>query len=64
MTSPFVLHTCAHYWVIDTPSGPTSKGVCKLCGAVREFRNSLPNMGWEREAGAGHAHAEDREPGA
>lgn len=33
---------CRHYWVIEDASGPTSRGVCKLCGAEREFHNSWP----------------------
>ena len=31
---------CAHHWVIETPSGPRSKGKCQLCGEEREFSNS------------------------
>ena len=32
---------CRHYWVIESPMGAaTSRGVCRLCGAEREFRNS------------------------
>ena len=39
---------CTHHWVIDTPSGPVSNGVCKVCGEVREFRNYLENSpSWE-----------------
>ena len=30
---------CTHYWIIETPDGPTSRGVCKYCGAVKEFKN-------------------------
>lgn len=30
---------CAHHWVIESPSGPTSRGLCTLCGAEREFPN-------------------------
>ncbi len=30
---------CTHYWVIEPPNGPISKGVCKLCGSQKEFRN-------------------------
>ena len=30
---------CPHYWLIDPPKGPTSKGICKLCGASKEFNN-------------------------
>lgn len=31
--------SCVHHWVIETPQGPTSQGVCKKCGLVREFCN-------------------------
>ena len=41
---------CRHHWVIASPNGPTSQGVCKFCGTEREFRNSLPGGGWERDA--------------
>ena len=39
---------CTHHWVIDQPNGPTSRGVCKLCGEHSEFRNSMPGTGWDR----------------
>ena len=32
--------TCAHWWRIEVPRGPTSRGKCKLCGEEREFFNS------------------------
>jgi len=38
---------CAHYWVIDRPNGPTSKGVCRICGAEGEFENSIPGTTWD-----------------
>jgi hypothetical protein len=41
---------CQHFWLIDTPNGPTSQGVCKLCGERGEFRNSMPGSGWDRES--------------
>lgn len=31
----------AHHWVIDTASGPISKGRCKKCKVTREFFNSI-----------------------
>jgi len=40
---------CRHYWLIESPSGPTSRGVCKFCGAEKEFRNSFPESLWERD---------------
>ena len=30
---------CAHHWVIENSNGAKSRGVCKLCGHVRRFRN-------------------------
>jgi hypothetical protein len=30
---------CVHFWVIDTPHGPTSAGRCKYCGMTKEFLN-------------------------
>ena len=32
---------CSHHWLIEPPKGPTSTGVCKLCGARKEFDNQL-----------------------
>lgn len=29
-----------HHWIIDRPSGPTSKGVCSRCHVERDFSNS------------------------
>ncbi len=31
---------CVHYWVIETPEGPTSTGRCKFCGLTKEFNNT------------------------
>lgn len=38
---------CVHHWVIETPQGATSLGRCKLCGEIREFRNSAADTLWE-----------------
>ncbi len=32
---------CRHYWKIESPKGTKSRGVCKLCGEIREFGNSI-----------------------
>ena len=32
---------CRHYWVIEPANGPISKGVCRFCGEIREFKNSV-----------------------
>jgi len=41
---------CRHHWLIETPRGATSKGVCKLCGQEKEFRNSFDGL-WDRDPG-------------
>ena len=35
---------CCHYWLIESPDGPTSRGVCKYCGAEKDFPNSPPRF--------------------
>jgi hypothetical protein len=44
--------THAHRWRIDEPQGEVSHGLCRLCGAQREFRNWLPELDYisRREA--------------
>ncbi len=38
---------CRHHWLIEPPQGPTSMGICKLCGSRKEFRNSASDLLWE-----------------
>lgn len=40
---------CVHRWVIETPNGAMSRGVCRTCGAEKEFPNSAEDGLWERE---------------
>lgn len=35
---------CRHYWLIESANGPTSRGVCKFCGAEKEFYNWWPEF--------------------
>lgn len=37
------MSTHARHWMIDSPAGPTSQGVCRTCNATRLFEN------WHRE---------------
>ncbi len=39
---------CHHHWIIEVANGPISKGVCRFCGAEREFYNSLPDFSFYR----------------
>ena len=40
---------CNHHWVIQDGDGPKSAGVCRLCGALKEFRNYLEASYWGEE---------------
>ena len=37
---------CSHHWVIQDGDGPTSAGVCRLCGELKEFKNYLIASHW------------------
>ena len=38
--------TCRHEWLIDSPAGPSSRGVCSLCGEERHFQNYIEGSSW------------------
>ena len=42
---------CCHYWIIEISKGPTSRGMCKFCGAEREFDSYGPDAwsAWDRD---------------
>ncbi|HUS82818.1 MAG TPA: hypothetical protein VM013_06145 [Dehalococcoidia bacterium] len=52
---------CVHHWVIDSPAGSVSMGLCRVCSARRAFSNyvsdfiyegdsadTLPQAGWKK----------------
>lgn len=43
--------TCKHHWRIASPNGAFSQGVCKICGALREFPNSTNESVWDNDHG-------------
>jgi hypothetical protein len=45
--------TCKHRWIIETPHGATSRGVCKRCGTTKRFPNAAEDALWESGAGLG-----------
>lgn len=51
--------TCAHHWVIEPAMGPSSPGVCQICGESRDFQNYVEAASWgdsrhaDRSAAAG-----------
>ena len=42
-----VATACRHYWSIESAGGPTSRGVCKICGEVKEFLNSWSDANYK-----------------
>ena len=44
---------CSHHWVIEGAGGPTSKGICRLCGAEKDFRNYLEGARWDNDTPQG-----------
>lgn len=38
--SPACSHN-AHHWLLGTPIGPTTEGICKWCAARRQFSNEF-----------------------
>jgi hypothetical protein len=54
------LHDHTHHWLIGKQDGPSSEGVCKACGEVRDFTN-----GFSRSyPGAFRAHGSSPAPGS
>ena len=38
--------TCAHHWVIQPAMGPSSPGVCQICGETKDFQNYVEAASW------------------
>ncbi len=38
---------CVHHWIIESPNGRTSAGICQRCGLNRDFANATENVMWE-----------------
>lgn len=45
---PAARGTCVHHWVIESPNGRESTGLCKRCGARKSFTNSTEQVMWEQ----------------
>ena len=48
--------TCRHYWVLKSPMGEVSQGVCKYCRKVRGFKNATEDFVWQEERAADLAY--------
>ncbi len=47
LEEPIVRDKCRHYWIIESPKGATSMGVCRFCHEGKEFDNYWPDTRWE-----------------
>ena len=43
---PEVTVVCQHHWVIQAADGPTSAGVCRVCGEIKDFKNYVETATW------------------
>ena len=37
---------CRHHWLIQAADGPTSVGICRICGENRDFKNYVESATW------------------
>ena len=42
--------SCRHYWIIESPRGPVSSGLCRDCGEGREFKNYIEETSYDDES--------------
>ncbi len=47
------MKSCQHRWIIETPHGVTSRGVCKQCGTTKRFPNAAEDAIWQGGRWAG-----------
>ena len=50
--------SCEHFWMIESPNGPTSTGICQVCGESREFVNYLERSAWSSAGLSLQQHSE------
>ena len=43
---PEAVLACQHHWLIQAADGPTSPGVCRLCGETKDFKNYVETATW------------------
>ena len=37
---------CQHHWAIQPADGPSSNGICQVCGETRDFKNYVESATW------------------
>lgn len=50
--------TCRHYWIIEAPTGPVSRGVCQICEEIRDFKNYIESAPWGDDSSSSHDSSE------
>ena len=40
---------CCHHWIIESPEGPISHGMCRLCRATKSFKNIIEAAPWRED---------------
>ncbi len=45
---------CRHYWIIEAPTGPVSRGVCQICEEIRDFKNYIESAPWGDDSSSSH----------
>ena len=53
---------CPHQWIIDSPSGPTSLGICSICKEERQFQNYIEGSSWGYDVSIDQLVGEGRIP--
>ena len=53
---------CRHQWVIASPNGPSSTGVCRLCREERQFQNFIEGSSWGYDSNLDHLSGGSRLP--
>jgi|TARA_B110000263_G_C15272398_1_gene494163 hypothetical protein len=51
---------CKHHWILDQPNGPMSTALCKICGLVNEFPNSLSESNWTKPSSQSNTKKEKK----
>ncbi len=52
---------CAHHWVIQPAMGPSSQGVCQICGESKDFQNYVEAASWGDSRHAGRSSEASKE---
>ena len=52
---------CAHHWVIQPAMGPSSQGICQICGESKDFQNYVEAASWGDSRHTGRSEESSKE---